>query len=171
VSGATGYKVYYEVGSSSTKNLAGSVSGTSYTHTGLSASATYYYYIKAVNSAGESGYSSYASATTQSSGSGGGTTQKLATPTNLQAYSGGSFVQISFTEVSLAYTYELYRSTSANGAYSKITASGGSSGSSYVLTDSNPRSGTSYYKVKAIPLSSLTYLTASDLSSYVSVTR
>jgi fibronectin type 3 domain-containing protein len=171
VSSATSYKVYYEIGSSSTKNLAGTVSGTSYTHTGLTASTTYYYYIKAVNSAGESGYSSYASATTQSGSSGGGTTQKLATPTNLQAYSSGSFVQISFTEVSLAYTYELYRSTSANGTYSKITASGGSSGSSYVLTDSNPRSGTSYYKVKAIPLSSLTYLTASDLSSYVSVTR
>lgn len=74
VSGATSYRVYYEVGSSSDKNLADTVTGTSYTHTGLQASTTYYYYIKAVNSAGESGYSSYKSATTQSSSSGGGGT-------------------------------------------------------------------------------------------------
>jgi hypothetical protein len=72
VSGATSYKVYYEIGTSSTKNLAGTVTGVSYTHTGLQANTKYYYYIKAVNSAGESGYSSYSSATTQSS-SGGGT--------------------------------------------------------------------------------------------------
>jgi hypothetical protein len=72
VSGATSYKIYYEIGSSSTKNLAGTAYGTSYTHTGLTAETTYYYYIKAVNSVGESGYSSYssnASATTSSGGS------------------------------------------------------------------------------------------------------
>jgi fibronectin type 3 domain-containing protein len=74
VSGATSYKVYYEIGSSSTKNLAGTAYSTSYTHTGLTASTTYYYYIKAVNSAGESGYSSHAYATTSSSGGGGGGT-------------------------------------------------------------------------------------------------
>ncbi|GHU73540.1 hypothetical protein FACS189450_13510 [Spirochaetia bacterium] len=74
VSGATSYKVYYEIGSSTTKNLADTVTGTSYTHTGLQASTTYYYYITAVNSAGESGYSSSDSATTSSSGGGGGTT-------------------------------------------------------------------------------------------------
>ena len=75
VSGATSYDVYYEIGSSSTKNFAGNTSSTSYTHTGLQANTTYYYYIKAKNSAGESDYSSYssnASATTQSSSSGGG---------------------------------------------------------------------------------------------------
>jgi hypothetical protein len=39
----------------------------------LDAGTTYWYYIKAVNSAGESGYSSAKSATTSSSGGGGGT--------------------------------------------------------------------------------------------------
>jgi cellulose 1,4-beta-cellobiosidase len=76
VSGATSYDVYYEIGSSSTKNFAGNTTNTSYTHSGLTASTTYYYYIKAKNSVGESGYSSFDSATTSSSGGGntGGTT-------------------------------------------------------------------------------------------------
>jgi hypothetical protein len=61
--------VYYEIGYSSTKNLAATVTDTSYTHTGLQADTTYYYYIKAVNSAGESDYSDNDYARTQSSGS------------------------------------------------------------------------------------------------------
>lgn len=103
---------------------------------------------------------------------GGGSSQsKLDTPKNLEAYSGGSFVQISFDEVSLAYEYELYRSTSATSGYTKISASGGStSGKRYVLTDSNPKSGTTYYKVKAKALSYLG-IADSDFSAYVKVTR
>jgi hypothetical protein len=71
VSGATSYDVYYEIGSSDTKNFAANVTGTSYTHTGLQANTTYYYYIKAKNNAGSSGYSEYstnANATTSSGG-------------------------------------------------------------------------------------------------------
>ncbi|MDE7167145.1 MAG: hypothetical protein K2O17_08985 [Bacteroidaceae bacterium] len=103
---------------------------------------------------------------------GGGNSQsKLDTPQNIEAYSGGSFVQISFDEVSLAYQYELYRSTSATYGYTKISASGGSTSSKrYVLTDSNPKSGTTYYKVKAVALSYLG-IADSDFSAYVKVTR
>jgi len=120
---------------------------------------------------------SYGSAScnyTTGGGGGGTTTQKLDTPTGLEAATGPlkNFVQISFDIIPLAYTYELYRATSASGTYSKITASGGSNMeyTRYILTDSNPLTGTSYYKVKAIPLSSMTNLTASDLSNYVSIT-
>jgi hypothetical protein len=74
VTGATSYKVYYEIGSSTTKNLASTISSTSYTHSELTAGQTYYYYIKALNSKGESGYSAYASATPSSGSSGGGNT-------------------------------------------------------------------------------------------------
>ena len=102
-------------------------------------------------------------------GSGGGQTQ-LNTPQNLEAYSGYSFVQISFDSVPAAYDYYLYRSTSPNSGYSKITASGGSSGNRYTLTDQNPKNGTTYYKVKAIALSS-TGIKDSEYSSYVKVTR
>ncbi|MDR2393281.1 MAG: fibronectin type III domain-containing protein [Treponema sp.] len=172
VSGADDYKVCSGTSSSSVDSLASTVSGTSYTHTGLTANTTYYYYIKAVNSAGESGYSSYASAKTSSSGS--TTPTKLATPTILETFSDSSydFVQISWTDVPGASTYKVYRSTSANGTYSEITVSLGTTGSNTVnATDSNPRKGTSYYKVRAIPNTTYTpNLTESDLS-YVSVAR
>lgn len=77
--------------------------------------------------------------TSGGSGSGGGGQSQLNAPQNIEAYSGYSFVQISFAPVPGAYDYYLYRSTSPNSGYSKITASGGSSGSRYVLTDQNPK--------------------------------
>jgi fibronectin type 3 domain-containing protein len=57
--GAASYKVYAAEGSyTGEKNLITEIaSGTSYTHTGLTPGASYYYYITAVNAAGDSGYS------------------------------------------------------------------------------------------------------------------
>ena len=134
---------------------------------------TYTFWVQALNADYEASGNSGKVSCTFRSGSGGGgdeTPRKLETPSNLEAYSGGSFVQISFDEVPLAYQYELYRSTSASSGYRKITASGGTSGGKYILTDQNPLSGTSYYKVKAIALSYLG-IEDSDLSSYVRVNR
>jgi hypothetical protein len=51
--------------------IANGVTGTSYTNSGLAASTTYYYLVKAVDSFGTSPASNQASATTQPSGSGG----------------------------------------------------------------------------------------------------
>ena len=62
--GADNYTVYYSTDNSSFTAISPVVTGTSYTHTGLSASTTYYYYIKANNTAGTSGESNRASATT-----------------------------------------------------------------------------------------------------------
>lgn len=178
VTEATGYKIYRSSSANGSYSFLGSITyNRSYGYDNAPLSGDNYYKITSYNDVGESAKSSYAYYNYSSGGNqgpggnqGGGTPQKLATPTNLKASSGSSFVQISFNTVSLAYQYELYRATSANGYYSKVSATGGSSGTMYTLTDSNPRSGTSYYKVKAIPLSSLN-LTESDLSSYVSVTR
>jgi fibronectin type 3 domain-containing protein len=47
--GASAYGVYYEIGSSTTKHLADTVVGTTYTHTGLTADTDYRYSIRAID--------------------------------------------------------------------------------------------------------------------------
>ncbi|MFE5483302.1 chitinase [Streptomyces sp. NPDC056527] len=64
VAGATSYKVYRG------GTLAGTVTGTSYTATGLTPSTSYSFQVSAVNSAGESARSAAVSATTTSGGGG-----------------------------------------------------------------------------------------------------
>ena len=143
VSGATSYDVYYEIGSSSTKNFAGNTTNTSYTHSGLTASTTYYYYIKAKNSAGESGYSSFDSATTSSSGGG---TSVPSTPTGVYATAqSSSSISISWSSVSGATGYYIYRSSSASGTYSQVGTSSSTSWTNTGLSAST----TYYYKVAA----------------------
>jgi predicted phage tail protein len=68
VSGATGYNVYrYTSSSVAYATLINTITGISYTDTGLSASTTYYYWVSAVNGSGEGSKSSnYGSATTTS---------------------------------------------------------------------------------------------------------
>jgi hypothetical protein len=146
VSGATSYKVYYATSASSSKNLAGNASTTSYTHTGLSASTTYYYYIKAVNNAGESGYSSSASATTSSSGSDGGggeTTTKPSAPTGVTAVVNGTSVNISWSSVSGATSYSVYRGPTGTTSEKILTTS------STTATDASPLDGLNYYRITA----------------------
>ncbi|MHB9292826.1 hypothetical protein Holit_01937 [Hollandina sp. SP2] len=62
VSGATSYKVYRSASASGTYTLITTTTATSYTNTGLSSRTTYYYKVSAVNSAGASAQSAYASA-------------------------------------------------------------------------------------------------------------
>jgi uncharacterized repeat protein (TIGR02543 family) len=149
VSGATSYEVYYEIGSSSIKNLAETVIGsTSYTHTGLQASTTYYYYIKAKNSAGSSGYSSFTSAKTSSSGSGGTTVTMPSAPTGVNATAlSASSISVSWSAVSGATSYEVYyeigNSTTKNLAN---TVTGGTS-----YTHTGLQADTTYwYYIKAV---------------------
>lgn len=71
----TGYNVYRSTTSgftpSSSNQIASGVTATSYSDTGLAASTTYYYVIEATDSAGTSGTSAQASATTQAASGGG----------------------------------------------------------------------------------------------------
>jgi hypothetical protein len=138
VSDATNYDVYYEVGSSSTKNFAGNTTSTSYTHNSLTASTTYYYYIKAKNNVGESDYSSSDYATTHSS-SGGGTAPSAPTGVSATAQSSSS-ISISWNSVSGAAGYYIYRSSSTYGTYTEV---GYSPSTSY--TDTGLSASTEYY--------------------------
>jgi len=60
VTGADSYNIYFSTSSSQTRNmtLAGTVTGTSFTHTGLRAGTRYYYSVTALNRSGESDFSS-----------------------------------------------------------------------------------------------------------------
>ena len=144
VSNATSYKVYRSSSASGTYSLLGSTSST-YKYDNNPMSGYNYYKVKAVNSAGESSYSSYAY---YNNTGGGGTTVPNA-PTGVTATNVGTSsspqIEISWNSVSNATSYKVYRSSSASGTYSLL----GSTSSTYKY-DNNPMSGYNYYKVKAV---------------------
>ena len=134
VSGATSYKVYRATSQKGTYSLLGTVTATSYTNTGAKAGTTYYYKVKAVNSAGESAYSN--------------TVSGRATVTTLtmghSASSGKP--QLTWKAVSGAASYKVYRATAKNGAYSVINTT-----KALTYTNVGAALGTTYYyKVEAL---------------------
>ena len=66
-------------------------------------------------------------------------------PTGVNATLSGSQIQVSWSSVSNATSYKVYRSSSANGSYTLI----GSPTNIYYY-DTNPLTGYNYYKVKAV---------------------
>jgi fibronectin type 3 domain-containing protein len=123
-----------------------------------------YYKIRAVKASGSSeirsDYSNYAYASFSSgSGGGGGEPGALSAPASVYASQSGSSVSISWSSVSGATQYFVYRSSSATGSYTSLTSVSETS-----ATDASPLNGYNYYKVKASNGS-----TTSDFSSYASV--
>lgn len=94
---------------------------------------------------------------------GGGSVTKPDAPTGVSAEQQGSTavprIYISWNSVSGATSYNVYRSTSANGSYSKI----GESDYAYYY-DTKPKNGDNYYKVKAYNSAGLSPY--SDYASY-----
>ena len=134
VSGAASYKVYRATSQNGTYSLLGTVTTTSYTNTGAKAGTTYYYKVKAVNSAGESAYSNVVSG--------------RATVTTLtmghSATSGKP--QLTWKAVSGAASYKVYRATAKNGAYTVINTT-----KALTYTNVGAALGTTYYyKVEAL---------------------
>jgi len=132
VNGATSYKLYYGTDSSSITILAsGTITGTTYTHTGLQANTIYYYRVVASNSSGDSGYSTSASARTL-----------LSTPVGVTATGGQSMtsISLSWSPVTGASSYKVYYGTSAS---SITTLAGSPSGTTY--THTGLQGGTTYY--------------------------
>ena len=157
ISGATNYKLYRATSANGTYQQIYYASGRSYSDMGshLSEGTRYYYKLRAGNSAGWSGYSSYQSVTTAVS--------KPLTPSRPSAtVQGTNKVYVSWGSISGAKNYKLYRATSANGSYSQIYYS---NGTSYTDVGSHLSSNTTYYyKVRAGNDSGW-----SDYSSYRSV--
>jgi len=162
VPSVSGYYVYRSSSSSGTYSNIGSTSNTSYTDTELSDSTTYYYRISAYNSFLEGSQSSYAYATTGIP----------STPSNVTASAASSSsITISWSSVSPASGYYVYRSSSSSGTYSNI---GSTSSTSYTNTGLSA-STTYYYRVSAFngsmesSQSSYTYATTLSSSSSGSI--
>lgn len=94
-------------------------------------------------------------------GNDGDETGSLSSPTNVSASISGSSVNLSWTAVSGATKYYVYRSNSAYGAYSMI-----STVYATYATDNSPLDGYNYYKIKAANNSQ-----ESGFSSYTYVNR
>jgi titin len=143
VSGATSYKVFRSATSGGTYTQVGTPASSPYADAGLTASTAYYYKVSAVNSAGESGQSSYASATTQAP-----PLQAPGIPTGVGATATSSMaISVSWTAVNGATSYKIFRSPVSGGTY--YMQVGTSATSPYLntgLTASTPY----YYKVSAV---------------------
>ena len=133
-SGAASYKVYRATSQNGTYSLLGTVTTTSYTNTGAKAGTTYYYKVKAVNSAGESAYSNVVSG------------RATVTTLTMGHSSTSGKPQLTWKAVSGAASYKVYRATAKNGAYSVINTT-----KALTYTNVGAALGTTYYyKVEAL---------------------
>lgn len=132
--GATSYTVYRATSRRGTKVAIGTTSNTNYEDTTASVMVRYYYYIKASNPYGMSGYSSY--------DTGYRSDGRPPVPTNVQA-SDGAFsekVQVTWAASLWATSYTVYRATSKWGTK---TALGTTSMTNYA--DTTASVGKTYY--------------------------
>ena len=141
VSGATSYKVYRATSQNGTYSLLGTVTATSYINTGAKDGVTYYYQVKAVNSAGESPYSNIVSGQSKA------VTPKPAAPVVKIGHSASSGKpMLTWNAVDGAASYKVYRATAKNGAYSVINTT-----KALTYTNTGAALGTTYYyKVEAL---------------------
>ncbi|TGE39651.1 cell wall-binding protein [Desulfosporosinus fructosivorans] len=146
VNNATSYQVYRSTSSSGTYSKIATTTSTQYTNTNLSSDTTYYYKILALNSAGESPYSSKKYATTDESDD-SDESDSLSAPEDLNVTAEGpDEIYLDWDSVSDATSYQVYRSTSSSGTYSKIATT-----TSSKYTNTNLSSDTTYYyKVLAV---------------------
>ena len=141
VDGATSYKVYRATSQNGTYSLLGTVTATSYINTGAKDGVTYYYKVKAVNSAGESPYSNIVSGQSKA------VTPKSAAPVVKIGHSASSGKpMLTWNAVDGAASYKVYRATAKNGAYSVINTT-----KALTYTNTGAALGTTYYyKVEAL---------------------
>jgi fibronectin type 3 domain-containing protein len=136
VPGAASYKVYHALSNGDTYTAVGTVTGTSFTHTGLSTAATYYYKVSAVHAVGEGPQSEAVSATILIP----------ATPTGFAVVVlSQNSVRLSWNTVSNATGYKVYRAPGGSDDFAAITMTAG-----LTHTDTGLQVDTEYrYKVAA----------------------
>ena len=139
VSGAVSYRVYRSESRGTGYSLLGTTTSTSYVNTGAAVGKTYYYRVKAVNSAGTSAYSNIVSGTARTPAPAapvlkGGTSSASGKP------------QLTWAAVNGAAKYDVYRSNSADGTFSKV---GSTDKTTYVNTGA-VKGVTYFYKIRAV---------------------
>jgi fibronectin type 3 domain-containing protein len=135
-SGATSYHVKRSAASGGPYAQVAAPTGTTYLDTSLTNGTKYFYVVSAVNSAGESANSSEVSATPSAPAN------PPATPTNLQATAGNAQVSLTWSASTGATSYNLKRSTTSGGPYTKI-----SSPTTANYTDTSLTNSTKYFYV------------------------
>ena len=139
VSGATSYRVYRSESRGTGYSLLGTTTSTSYVNTGAAVGKTYYYRVKAVNSAGTSAYSNIVSGTARTPAPAapvlkGGTSSASGKP------------QLTWAAVDGAAKYDVYRSNRADGTFSKV---GSTDKTTYVNTGA-VKGVTYFYRIRAV---------------------
>ncbi|MGJ7920824.1 fibronectin type III domain-containing protein [Neobacillus sp. LXY-4] len=139
VAGASGYEVYRATSSTGTYSRIGTTTATSYNNTGLTTNKSYFYKVRAYRTVGTtkvySNYSSVVSAKPIPS-----------VPTNFKATRVSSTsLKLTWSSVSGASGYEIYRATSSTGTYSLLK----STASLYYTNSSLTTGKTYFYKARA----------------------
>ncbi|MBV7505096.1 S8 family serine peptidase [Bacillus sp. sid0103] len=141
VTGASGYEVYRATSKSGAYSKVATVSGStaSYANSGLITGKTYYYKVVAYTTVeGKKLVSPNSSIVSAKPG--------LKTPTSVKADKASSTsIKVSWSKVSGASGYEVYRATSKSGSYTKVTTTTSGSYTNSKLTKGK----TYYYKVRA----------------------
>jgi len=135
VTGATSYNIYRSTGAGSQGSKIGSSLTTAYTDTAAVNGTTYFYEVTADNAAGEGPASAQSSGATPAV-----PVTAPAAPTAVNATAGNAQVTLSWTGVTGAASYNIYRSTSQGAQGSKL---GSSSAPNYL--DATAVNGTTYY--------------------------
>ncbi len=141
VAGATGYRVYRAPDSlyRTLTRVANSVTGTTYTDSGLTGGTTYWYIVRAVSATGESTNSNEIRVLVPSA---------PAVPASPSATAGDTLVSLSWTAVDNATEYRIYRSATSTGSLTQIA---GTNITGTVYTDTGLTNGTAYrYAVRAV---------------------
>ncbi len=139
VEGADKYEIYRATGKTGTYTKMWTQTGTTYVNTAAVEGKTYYYKVRAIDN--ENSYATSAFSTVYY------VTCDLATPQILKTgLSATGKPMITWKKVEGADKYEIYRSTSKNGTYTKMWTQ---KGTTYTNTSSTAGK-TYYYKVKAI---------------------
>ena len=137
VEGAREYQVFRATSKNGTYKKMKTVTGTSYTNSTAVAGKLYYYYVVAVGNDGK---------TSDKSNIVSRTCDLAQTKVTLSNVASSGKVKISWEPVEGATKYQIYRATSKNGTYSRISTTGNTSATN-TKTDAGK---TYYYKVRAI---------------------